>query len=162
MPSSRSRSTQRHTVERETPISRAIRAPLTTMVAFSPSKVASAAIRRSVAPGIMVCGMVVEPFRLRRGQLTWPGRPRQAFFQAEDSAIRLCDGRFESGMPVTSLVFGQLGNPVRQLRQLRPAFRQSRLNSPHDFLRSPAAERFVGELPVLGGDVLGQAIDLLL
>src|ERR1700730_12831192 len=50
-PSSRRRVTQRQTVDRDTPISRAIRAPLTTIVAFSASSVSSAAIRRSVVPG---------------------------------------------------------------------------------------------------------------
>src|SRR5580704_11140521 len=49
-PSSRSRVTHRHTVERDTPISLAMRAPLTTIVAFSASKVSSAAMRRSVVP----------------------------------------------------------------------------------------------------------------
>jgi hypothetical protein len=38
-------------VDLETPISRATRAPLTTIVAFSASKVTKAAMRRSVVPG---------------------------------------------------------------------------------------------------------------
>src|SRR5205823_981099 len=50
-PSPRSRSTHRHTVERDTPISRAMRAPLITMVAFSASSVSSPATLRSVVPG---------------------------------------------------------------------------------------------------------------
>src|SRR5215470_16907331 len=50
-PNSRRRSTHRHTVERETPISRAMRAPLMTMVAFSASSLSSPATLRSVVPG---------------------------------------------------------------------------------------------------------------
>jgi hypothetical protein len=50
-PNSRKRFTQRQTVERDTPISRAIRAPLTTIVAFSASNVSNPASRRSVVPG---------------------------------------------------------------------------------------------------------------
>ena len=46
-----SRCTQRQTVERETPISFAIRAPLMTIVAFSASSVSRVARRRSVVPG---------------------------------------------------------------------------------------------------------------
>ena len=44
------------TVERDIPISRAMRAPLTTIVAFSASSVNSAARRRSVVPGSVGCG----------------------------------------------------------------------------------------------------------
>src|SRR5215472_16955679 len=50
-PNSRRRSTHRHTVERDTPISRAMRAPLMTMVAFSANNLSSPATLRSVVPG---------------------------------------------------------------------------------------------------------------
>src|SRR6266852_2429990 len=49
-PTSRRRSTQRHTVERETPISLAMRAPLMAMVALLAKSVSREARRRSVVP----------------------------------------------------------------------------------------------------------------
>src|SRR5882724_2069468 len=49
-PTSRKRSTQRHTVERETPISFAIRDPLMAMVALFANRVSREASRRSVVP----------------------------------------------------------------------------------------------------------------
>src|SRR4029077_9113666 len=49
-PTSRRRSTQRHTVERETPISLAMRAPLMAMVALFANNVSREASRRSVVP----------------------------------------------------------------------------------------------------------------
>src|SRR5713101_4572589 len=50
-PNSRSRSTHCHTMDRDTPTSFAIRAPLITMVAFSASNVSNPASRLSVVPG---------------------------------------------------------------------------------------------------------------
>src|SRR6266436_2972607 len=58
-PTSRRRSTQRHTVERETPISLAIREPLMAIVALSANKVRREASRRSVVPGREVGAMEV-------------------------------------------------------------------------------------------------------
>src|SRR5579859_1025421 len=64
-PSSRRRSTQRHTVERETPISRAMRPPLMTKVAFSASSLSSPATLRSVVPGKVsgIMGILIAPQR---------------------------------------------------------------------------------------------------
>src|SRR6266436_270992 len=59
-PNSRSRSTHFQTVDLDTPISRATRAPLTTIVAFSASNVTNDAICRSVNPGsVSVVGFFV-------------------------------------------------------------------------------------------------------
>lgn len=59
-PASRKRSTQRHTVELETPISFAMREPLMAMVALSANKVSREASRRSVVPGREVGAMEAE------------------------------------------------------------------------------------------------------
>jgi hypothetical protein len=58
-PTSRRRSTHRQTVERETPISFAIRAPLIAIVALSAKSVSKEASRRSVVPGREVGAMNV-------------------------------------------------------------------------------------------------------
>src|SRR6266481_7096549 len=59
-PTSRRRSTQRHTVERETPISFAMRDPLMAIVALSANNVSREASRRSVVPGRDVGAMEAE------------------------------------------------------------------------------------------------------
>src|SRR5947207_1201808 len=56
-PTSRSRSTQRQTVERETPISLATRSPLIAIVALFAKSVSSEVSRRSVVPGREVGAM---------------------------------------------------------------------------------------------------------
>src|ERR1700740_1350779 len=59
-PTSRSLSTQRHTVERETPISFAMREPPMAIVALSANNVSREASRRSVVPGREVGAMEAE------------------------------------------------------------------------------------------------------
>src|SRR5205814_4931016 len=56
----------------------------------------------------------------------------------------------------------QLGKAFGRLGKLDSLFGQGRFQSLNDFLGGAAAERFVGELPFLGSDVLRQPFVLFL
>src|ERR1700676_1808023 len=153
-PNSRRRSTQVQTADRETPISRATRAPLTTIVAFSASNVTSAAMRRSVVPGsdsaafflrgTMLCesiDMVLASMRVRK--LTFPRSSPQV-----SSDLRLA----------ASVEFVQARPKLLQFDLL---LRERSFQSAHNLLRRATPECSVPELPLLRRDGLLQAFNFL-
>src|SRR6266446_1062639 len=128
-PTSRKRSTQRHTVERETPISLAMRDPLIAIVALSANNVSREASRRSVVPGREVGAMEAE-----RSLLVLDGVHKQTEVCC-GRGVRQSTGRkkIRSGLSIGTNIFerdaaGDFRYAVRTkfVRQLNTLFRFSR------------------------------------
>src|SRR5580692_7856363 len=123
-PSPRSCRTHCQTIERDTPISRAIRAPLITIVAFSASSVSNAASRLSVVPGRVSWAIEVLLCISTSPKLTYP---------------RL-SGQAKRSFPL------KLSQSLHNLLQLDPLLRESRFQPTNNLLRRSATKSLVPKL----------------
>src|SRR5580692_2042803 len=158
-PSPRNCRTHCHTIERDTPISRAIRAPLITIVAFFASSVSKAASRLSVVPGRVSWAIEVLPRTSAPPKLTFPARAAQA----RQPRAKLCGWAPRRVIrPRCLSVLFQFRRPFAQLLQLDPLVRECRFQATNNLLRRPAAKSFVPQLALFRRNRLLQSLDLLL
>src|SRR6202049_3666052 len=125
-PNSLKRVTHRKTVDRDTPISRAILAPLITIVPFSANSVSSAATCRSVLPAMFPKGLKRTAIR---GVLT----------QEPAASLR----------PFYRQLTIQLLKTLCQFLHFDALRRERRFQSSNDLFRRAASKCFIAELSFL-------------